>query len=63
MKEFEENEVQETLKKKEESQSPQKLSLRDLLEVQGGFDFDDYMRDCTEKQCYVGAVACTSNLM
>lgn len=62
MEKFENDEVQKTSEKEEVNQNPQKLSLRDLLEVQGGLDFDDYMRDCNTAQCYIGAVGCVSNL-
>ncbi len=63
MNEFEKEEVQKDSEKKEVSQNPQKLSLRDLLEVQGGLDFDDYLRDCDSGQCWIGAVACVSNMI
>lgn len=62
MEKFENDEVQKTSENEEVNQNPQKLSLRDLLEVQGGLDFDDYMRDCDRGQCYIGAVGCVSNL-
>lgn len=58
MNEFEKEEVQNASEKKEVNQNPQKLSLRDLLEVQGGLDFDDYMGSCISMQCKSGAVNC-----
>lgn len=62
MNEFEKEEVQKASEKKEANQNPQKLSLRDLLEVQGGLDFDDYMRSCISMQCKSGAVNCESGM-
>lgn len=58
MEKLENDEVQKTSEKQEVNQNPQKLSLRDLLEVQGGLDFDDYMRSCISLQCKSGAVTC-----
>ena len=63
MEDSEEKKAQEALEKQEENQTSRKLSLRDLLEVQGGLDSDDFMRDCTSAQCYVGSVVCVSSML
>ena len=45
----------------EHSEEKKVLSIRELLEVQGGLGTDDYLDDCTERQCVSFAtVSCTS---
>lgn len=40
-------------------QNEQELSIRELLEVQGGLDMEEFMRDCVYYQCKSAAsVSC-----
>lgn len=50
------NEKAGLIEKTSEFQHEQELSIRELLEVQGGLDMDEFMRDCQDYQCNSAAV-------
>lgn len=46
---------------KENGRSLKKLNIKDLLEVQGGLDSYEFMRDCSSYQCTSYATICHNN--
>lgn len=50
-------------KDSEHSEEKKVLTIRDLLEVQGGLDMEGDMMDCSSGQCHsMAVVTCTSGV-
>ena len=59
MKKLKRKEEKDVVEKISKHQNEQELSIRELLEVQGGLDMEEFMRDCESYQCVSAAsVSC-----